>query len=283
MGDGHAADAGSCGEPARVNVRGKSFISTGNIRIYLDFDLQDNHQNPDERDQEADSYELGSDFNGEERDGPEFDLDHEHDWEHELEYGKGPELYEEAPELSSDDDAHSDYSVTNADEEKKIAEHNRVAAEVPWVPEIPSVEEEDEDLDEQYAQETGGKSKGAKSKASDQKSDGGDKEQEHVDNDDDTPDGPVTPWHLTPGPLSSAHLKEAMAAQAAYYATLEDVARRSGKKLSSIFKAIGDYPKATREVNSWNAFEMMYRTEHPKNSKSMFAVFCSFVQLTSLQ
>lgn len=94
-------------------------------------------------------------------------------------------------------------------------------------------------------------------------------EDEPQDEDEvDGPDGPVTPWDLTPGSLSSRGLQEAMDARAVFHATIGDVARRNGKKISTVFTAIGDHPKTTRDANPWNAFEMKYRTEHPKKSKS---------------
>ncbi|KAJ7309341.1 hypothetical protein DFH08DRAFT_974818 [Mycena albidolilacea] len=63
------------------------------------------------------------------------------------------------------------------------------------------------------------------------------------------------------GVLSSAHLKEARAARAVYHATLEDIARCAGKNMSTVFKAIGGYPKSVQDTNSWNAYQMKYRIE----------------------
>jgi hypothetical protein len=183
--------------------------------------------------------------------------------------------------------SHSNYSTTNAKIEKKIAWDNKVARGLPWAPVIPSVEEEDIELLEQYFTDTGGRrNRNHKSKKKDDDDD--DPQHPHSNEDegypdddvgderspDDDVDGPVTPWDITPGPLSKAHLEEAMAARTEYHATLEDIARRSGKKLSSVFNAVGDYPKGTRDANTWNAHQMKYRTEHPKPSKSAwFSLF----------
>ncbi|KAJ7238038.1 hypothetical protein B0H12DRAFT_1075408 [Mycena haematopus] len=47
-------------------------------------------------------------------------------------------------------DSHSAYSATNAENEKKIAYDNRIADQLPWLPRVDSVEEEDHALEEEY-------------------------------------------------------------------------------------------------------------------------------------
>ncbi|KAJ7315164.1 hypothetical protein DFH08DRAFT_820763 [Mycena albidolilacea] len=125
-------------------------------------------------------------------------------------------------------------------------------------------EEEDLNLEEEYLQDIAkpkgkGKARGGPFPVASADDEGKDE--------DETPNGHITPWAVGPGALSSAHLKEARAARAVYHATLEDIARRAGKKMSTVFKAIGDYPKSVRETNSWNAYQMKYRIEHPRPLK----------------
>ena len=55
-----------------------------------------------------------------------------------------------------------------------------------------------------------------------------------------------------------------MASRKVYHTAIEDVARRSGKKISAVFKAVGDLKAATRQINPWNAFQVKYRAENPK-------------------
>ncbi|KAJ7690173.1 hypothetical protein B0H14DRAFT_3532409 [Mycena olivaceomarginata] len=66
-------------------------------------------------------------------------------------------------------------------------------------------------------------------------------------NKDKTPNGHITPWEV------------------AVLSALEG--GHAGKKMSSIFKAIGDQPKSVRDTNSWNTYQMKYRVEHPRPLK----------------
>ncbi|KAJ7788822.1 hypothetical protein B0H14DRAFT_2627877 [Mycena olivaceomarginata] len=125
-------------------------------------------------------------------------------------------------------------------------------------------------LKEEYLQDVAkpkGKGKAAAVELSDGEEDpfpvASDDDEDKDKDKDKTPNGHITPWAVGPGALSSAHLKEARAARAAYHATLEDIARRAGKKMSTIFKAIGDYPKSVRDTNSWNATRGRRRNRKP--------------------
>ncbi|KAJ7085193.1 hypothetical protein B0H15DRAFT_951205 [Mycena belliarum] len=84
----------------------------------------------------------------------------------------------------------------------------------------------------------------AKGKATSRGADG----EELMDDEDDPQDQP--PWDLTPGPLSKEELAQAHAARAAYHAAIEAVARRSGKKMSTVFKAVGDMAATTLQATS---------------------------------
>ena len=97
-------------------------------------------------------------------------------------------------------------------------------------------------------------------------------------------EGPDAPWPLTLGSLSKRDLEDALHARQAYHDSIEAIARRAGKKVSFVFKAIGDLPKSARDLNPWNAFQAKYRIECPKpqGSKSFFrnsyASFSQFLQ-----
>ncbi|KAJ7447428.1 hypothetical protein FB451DRAFT_1411846 [Mycena latifolia] len=74
------------------------------------------------------------------------------------------------------------------------------------------------------------------------------------------------PWELTPGQMSKDDLEEALAARRQYHATVQTVARRSGKKMATVFKAVGDGAATTRHTNPWNVFQTKYRAEKPKRA-----------------
>lgn len=182
-----------------------------------------------------------------------------------------------------DDDDFSDngssFSETDAAKEKVIAAHNSLAAVLPWEAIIPSVEEEDAELEDEYMADigTGPKGRGAKPQQIDFEDNPIDMELDHatkvdqgVNDDDDDPAALPTPWDVTPGPLSAAQLKEATEARSIYHAAMEDVARRAGKKVSTVYKAVGDSPKGPRNANGWNAYQSMYRAQHPRAKKSTF-------------
>ncbi|KAJ7686763.1 hypothetical protein B0H14DRAFT_3534407 [Mycena olivaceomarginata] len=175
--------------------------------------------------------------------------------------------------LDDDNDSdHSNFSTTHAAAEEALRLKNRTMTDNGWVATMDTREEEDFDLEEDYLQDVAkpkGKGKAAAVESSDVEEDpfpvASDDDEDQ--DDDKTPNGHITPWDVSPGQLSSALLKEAMAARAAYHATLEDIARRGRKKISSVRMAIGDYPKSTRDANSWNAYQMKYCIEHPRPSK----------------
>ncbi|KAF8203432.1 hypothetical protein K438DRAFT_1964917 [Mycena galopus ATCC 62051] len=183
-----------------------------------------------------------------------------------------------------DDDDFSDngssFSETDAAKEKVIAAQNSLAAVLPWEAIIPSVEEEDAELEDEYMADmgTGPKGRGEKPQLIDFDDNPIDMELDHAtevdqgvnDNDKDDEDDPAalpTPWDVTPGPLSAAQLKEATEARSIYHAAMEDVARRAGKKVSTVYKAVGDSPKGPRDANGWNTYQSMYRAQHPRAKK----------------
>ncbi|KAJ7797215.1 hypothetical protein B0H14DRAFT_3493942 [Mycena olivaceomarginata] len=176
--------------------------------------------------------------------------------------------------LNADDDNsdsdQSNFSTTHAATEEALRLKNRTITDNGWVATMDTREEEDLNLEEEYLQDVAkpkGKGKAAAVEPSDNEQDPFPIASDDDEDEDKTPNGHITPWAVGPGALSSAHLKEARAARAAYHATLEDIARRAGKKMSTVFKAIGDYPKSVRDTNSWNAYQMKYRIEHPRPSK----------------
>ncbi|KAJ7089383.1 hypothetical protein C8R44DRAFT_751398 [Mycena epipterygia] len=172
----------------------------------------------------------------------------------------------------------SSYSNTAAKQLKEDARYNGFAGTL--MPVIVSEEQQDEEDLEEYMTDMGrgkgkGNSKAKQTVESGEEND--DKEPEGAgddeDNDqrgagdDDDEDGAgesLQPWDLKLGKLSDIDLKAARAVRQVYHDALEVVARRSGKRLSAIFKAVGDHTTNHRQMNPWNAFGMKYRKDHPK-------------------
>ncbi|KAJ7337632.1 hypothetical protein DFH08DRAFT_1014903 [Mycena albidolilacea] len=73
-------------------------------------------------------------------------------------------------------------------------------------------------------------------------------------------------YDLVPGPLSQQDKEDAVKPRAAYQAEIQAIARRGGKKVSAVLKAIGDLPVSVRDSNPWNAHQVRYRAENPKPS-----------------
>lgn len=206
-----------------------------------------------------------------------------------------------------DSEAGSNFSTTEAEEQKKMRAHNRIANQLPSVPLIVDYEEQDEeDLQTMIEERAGGKSKraGGKGKGKEKEknpdepgsSAGGNgkgKEKEKNaesgsgsgadsgdgdDEEEDEEDSSETPWDLTPGPLSKADLEAALAARRTYHAAINSVARQAGKRESAVFKAVGDHTGASRQTNPWNAFQVKWRAENPKSSarKSFFLTLFAY-------
>ncbi|KAJ7467270.1 hypothetical protein B0H11DRAFT_1921540 [Mycena galericulata] len=192
------------------------------------------------------------------------------------------------PRKTFGDDDGSNFSETEAEELKKLEAHNHIANQLPWGQPVVRYEEQDaEDLAAMIQEIRGQSSKKdkGKQKASPPQQHtrqapptptahgGGTGSAADDDGDDDDDDDETTPWELTPGPLSKEDFKEVLAARRNYHAVVETVARRSGKRVSSIFKAIGDHKTTMRHPNPWNAFQVKYRAENPKPSDMSAAEF----------
>lgn len=180
----------------------------------------------------------------------------------------------------------SSYSDTAATEQREVARLNGIAKRLKsnMMPIIVSQEEQDEEDYDEFMNDTGSgkgkgkakQTKGGAAEDSEEEEDRGaegDDEDGPEDLDEDGPDedGPAAwqpPWDLRPGALSDADLEAARAARQNYHDDLEVIARRSGKKMSAIFKAVGDHTPNRRHMNPWNAHSMKFRKEHPKPSGS---------------
>ncbi|KAJ7310154.1 hypothetical protein DFH08DRAFT_974506 [Mycena albidolilacea] len=152
---------------------------------------------------------------------------------------------------ADDDDSDSDqsnFSTTHAATEEALRLKNRTITDNGWVATMDTREEEDLDLEEEYLQDVAkpkGKGKAAAVESSDGEEDPFPVASDDDEDEDETPNGHITPWTVGPGALSSAHLKEARAAGAAYHATLEDIARRTGKKMSTSSRPLATTQKAS--------------------------------------
>ncbi|KAJ7107362.1 hypothetical protein C8R44DRAFT_885381 [Mycena epipterygia] len=168
---------------------------------------------------------------------------------------------------------------TAAKEQKEVARLNGIAKGLKsnMMPLIMSQEEQDEEDYDEFMNNTGsGEGKG-KAKAQ-QTKDGaaedseeeedrgaeGDDEDSAGEDDEDDAGAWQPPWDIMRGVLSDADLKAAQAARQNYHDNLEVIARRAGKKMSAIFKAVGDHGSNRRQINPWNAHGMKYRKDHPK-------------------
>ncbi|KAJ7142499.1 hypothetical protein C8R44DRAFT_725851 [Mycena epipterygia] len=174
----------------------------------------------------------------------------------------------------------SSYSNTMAKQAKEDARHNGFAGTL--MPVIVSEQQQDEeDFEDYIAEMARGKAKGrGKAKQTEESgeededegqggaADDGDDEEDMgaaQDNDDnDSARASHQPWDLKSGALSDIDLKVAQAARQAYHDTLEVIARCLGKRLSAIFKAVGDHGMNHRQINPWNTFLMKHRKDHPK-------------------
>ncbi|KAJ7434244.1 hypothetical protein FB451DRAFT_1419062 [Mycena latifolia] len=199
------------------------------------------------------------------------------------------------------DDSQSNYSTTDAAERKEADRVNHLTRSLRSVPETRPIEEQDDadrlvfeaEAEDELARKGKGKGKakrkeqghgegdeGAegqggtskeKKKRRRSKQDDGNPDERAGDAGDDDPlvqeedpsDQP--PWELTSGPMSKKDLEEALAARRQYHAMIETVARRSGKRMGAVFKAVGDGATSMRHTNPWNAFQTKYRAENPKD------------------
>jgi hypothetical protein len=102
----------------------------------------------------------------------------------------------------------------------------------------------------------------------------------NADDDDDYEEEEVAlDYDLVPGPLSQQDKEDAVKARAAYQAEIQAIARRGGKKVSAVLKAIGDLPVSVRDSNPWNAHQVRYRAENPKPSGSKSHTFIILISV----
>ncbi|KAJ6583568.1 hypothetical protein DFH09DRAFT_1275257 [Mycena vulgaris] len=76
---------------------------------------------------------------------------------------------------------------------------------------------------------------------------------------------PATEWDLIPGLLSNEDREAALTAHRDYHATIATIAQPSGKRVSAVFKAVGDQTSTVRRTNSWNVFQTKFRAENKKS------------------
>ncbi|KAJ7067706.1 hypothetical protein B0H15DRAFT_958196 [Mycena belliarum] len=171
-------------------------------------------------------------------------------------------------EEDSDGDA-SSFSDTDAAQRKEDERQNRLNANLLQGTVIVSIEEQDREdgerkqtAEQKEKEKVQKRRKKGKGKAVDDGNDEPDPDDQMQEEEDEDPtDAPA--WELRPGPLPDADLEEAAAARRLFHQTIEKVARRSGKRVSAVLKAIGETPGLTRKTNAWNAFQAKYRLDHP--------------------
>ncbi|KAJ6521813.1 hypothetical protein DFH09DRAFT_1097504 [Mycena vulgaris] len=162
----------------------------------------------------------------------------------------------------------SSYSTTAAATRKEDARHNKIAIQSTHAPLFVAQEDLDAEDMAQYTAEFSKKAKGkGKQKAVTESVAGSDGELDANDKDEDSDSEPppATEWDLIPGPLSNEDREAALTARHVYHATIATIAQRSGKRVSAVFKAVGDQTSTVRRTNSWNAFQTKFRAENKKS------------------
>ncbi|KAJ7215794.1 hypothetical protein GGX14DRAFT_606708 [Mycena pura] len=69
------------------------------------------------------------------------------------------------------------------------------------------------------------------------------------------------------GPLSAEFQERAIAAQQAFYDSIEEIAKAAGKPVSTIHQMLGTTTKFARESQSWNVWQSWYSWKHPKETR----------------
>ncbi|KAJ6552467.1 hypothetical protein DFH09DRAFT_1085951 [Mycena vulgaris] len=161
----------------------------------------------------------------------------------------------------------SSYSTTAAATRKEDARHNKIAIRTTHAPLFVAQEDLDAEDMAQYTAEFSKKAKGkGKQRAVTESVAGSEGEldaDDEEDNDSEPP--PATEWDLIPGPLPNEDREAALTARRVYHATIATIAQRSGKRVSAVFKAVGDQTSTVRRTNSWNAFQTKFRAENKKS------------------
>ncbi|KAJ6540023.1 hypothetical protein DFH09DRAFT_1323287 [Mycena vulgaris] len=162
----------------------------------------------------------------------------------------------------------SSYSTTAAATRKEDARHNKIAIQLTHAPLFVAQEDLDAEDMAQYTAEFSQKAKGkGKQKAVTESVAGSDGEldADDKDKDNDSEPPPATEWDLIPGPLSNEDREAVLTAHRVYHATIATIAHRSGKRVSAVFKAVGDQTSTVRRTNSWNVFQTKFCAENKKS------------------
>ncbi|KAJ7089055.1 hypothetical protein C8R43DRAFT_1142218, partial [Mycena crocata] len=179
--------------------------------------------------------------------------------------GPGPDDHE--TDWESDG---SDYVATAAKKAKALEEHNKVARQIPGAAVQLSIEEQDRLDDAEFGagEERRGKDKGkgrkhhaSEDEEEEEEEGGGGWQGEESEDDDDTAHGP---WALRPGPISQSKVDKLLATRASLHELVVEVARTEGKRVSAVYKAMGETNPSSRTTNPWNAHQTKYRAENPK-------------------
>ncbi|KAJ7617048.1 hypothetical protein FB45DRAFT_872537 [Roridomyces roridus] len=161
-----------------------------------------------------------------------------------------------------DDRSVSDFSTTEADTRARLEKEFPAAVDYE--------EQDEEDFEAMEAETTARAKRKGKSKAVEEDAEshtGEDEEGEpesdgEEDEDEDEDEGVA--WDLKPGPLGEEDLEKAHEARRAYQKAMHNIARGAGKRVSALFKAVGNHKTRSRTDNPWNAFQVKYRVDHPK-------------------
>ncbi|KAJ7779447.1 hypothetical protein DFH07DRAFT_950503 [Mycena maculata] len=171
---------------------------------------------------------------------------------------------------SSDDG--SDYSITEAAAQKEKERHNRLAHHQTFVPLIEDCEEQDEPdtrtMEEEMANRgrKQGKSGASRLRSSGKKAGplrGEDSEDgEGSDSSEDSNDSEDEEMRQRNSPLSKEHRKQLLAPYVEWQGFVTEMSKVTGKKESTLHKAVGQDPTLGRTINSWNAFQAKFRVEN---------------------
>ncbi|KAJ7747636.1 hypothetical protein DFH07DRAFT_775959 [Mycena maculata] len=173
----------------------------------------------------------------------------------------------------------SDYSITKVAAKKEKEHHNRLVRHQTFVPLTEDYEEQDERDTRAMEEEMvnrgrkRGKSGASRSRSSAKKAGplrGEDSEDGKDGEGGDGSEDEETRQQQRNGLLSKEHREQLLAAYTEWQGFVTEMSKVTGKKESTLYKAVGQDPTLGRTVNSWNTFQAKFRVENrqPKTMSS---------------
>ncbi|KAJ7135071.1 hypothetical protein C8R43DRAFT_1132979, partial [Mycena crocata] len=155
-------------------------------------------------------------------------------------------------------------------EAKALEEHNKVARQIPGAAVQLSIEEQDRLDDAEFGagEERRGKDKGKGRKhhasEDEEEEEGREVEGGKVKKVRMTTTQPTGRGLCGQAPISQSKVDKLLATRASLHELVVEVARTEGKRVSAVYKAMGETNPSSRTTNPWNAHQTKYRAENPK-------------------